>query len=154
MILRILRNTDQSIWRYVWKASLLALIPSIVISIGVTLAMPAEGPDLAGPAIQVVCGILIISPWLETLIMWLVLIGLKRFITGQTRMAAASAILWGMLHSLVAPVWGLVVAWPFFVFSICFLAWEKKSRVRAILATGLTHTCQNILPVIALLAIG
>jgi hypothetical protein len=45
----------------------------------------------------------------------------------------------------------LSVAWPFFVFSICFLEWEKISKRRAIVVTALLHTCQNLLPAIALL---
>jgi biopolymer transport protein ExbB/TolQ len=82
--------------------------------------------------------------------MWPVLWVLKRCIGSTVGVAAASAVFWGILHSLVAPAWGLVVAWPFFVFSLCFLAWEERSVWRAIVATAVTHMCQNALPALAL----
>ena len=155
-ILRILRNTDQPIASYAWRAGLLALVPSLMISTVVVVALPGQSPELRmnAPAIVVVFGTLVLSPWTETILMWPVLWGLQRFIAGRTQVAVASAIFWGLLHSLAAPTWGIVIAWPFFVFSVCFLAWGEKSRKRAIVATALTHTFQNVLPTIGLLASG
>lgn len=152
IILRILSDTQQPILSYVWKATLLALIPSLVIGVGVALAFPGNVPPLSGSNASVICGALIVSPWLETFLMWPVLSLIKRVAVKSTHIAVASAILWGLLHSLAAPVWGLGVLWPFFVFSICFLEWEKKSKRRAIGVTALVHTGQNLLPVMAILA--
>ena len=151
-ILRILRNTDQRVWNYVWKATLISLLPSLAISAVVMSMLPDEGPSFEGPVVLSVIGMLVLSPWLETIILWGILWILRRFMARRTRIAIASAVLWGGLHSLMAPAWGLIVAWPFFVFSVCFLEWEKKSKGRAIVVTALVHTCQNLLPAIALVA--
>ena len=151
MIPRTLRNTDQPILRYVWKAALLALIPSMVVSFLVGLVASGIPPTFKGPKPIIIFNVLFVAPWVETLIMWLILWILKRFIKRTISLAAASALIWGVLHSTKLLPWGFVVFWPFFVFSFCFLQWEKKSKLKAIIATGLTHTCQNILPAIALL---
>jgi hypothetical protein len=148
-VLQILRNTDQRVWSYVWKAALISLIPSLAISAAVMSMLPEEGPSFEGPVAVSVVGILVLSPWLETIILWGILWILRRFLSRPTRIAIVSAVLWGCLHSLMAPAWGLIVAWPFFIFSVCFLEWEKKSKGRAIVVTALVHTCQNIIPAIA-----
>lgn len=153
MILRILRNTDQGIGSYVWKAGLIAVVPSLVVSFVLTTAMQSgPGPMINGPAITAILGVLILSPWLETLLMWPILWLLQKFMENNVAVAATSAAVWGVLHSLSAPFWGIVIVWPFFVFSLCFLEWRRISIRKAILATGLTHTCQNILPAMALAA--
>jgi hypothetical protein len=150
VFLRILRNTDQRVWSYVWMATLISLFPSLAISAVVMSVLPEEGPSFEGPVVLSVIGMLVLSPWLETIILWGILWILRRFMARPMRVAIASAALWGILHSLMAPAWGLIVAWPFFVFSICFLEWEKISKGRAIVVTALVHTCQNLLPAVAL----
>jgi hypothetical protein len=144
------RRADQPILNYVWKAVIVALIPSLIIGTLVSLVVPDKGPQFKGPLFLVVFSVLVISPWLETLLMWPILWILKRFLRTQTRVAIGSALVWGLFHSLLAPAWGLTVAWPFFVFSYCFLEWEKKSKIHAILATALVHTGQNLLPAIVI----
>jgi hypothetical protein len=106
---------------------------------------------MGGPVLLVLFGVLFFSPWLETVLMWPALWVLKRLIRNSLGVAFASAILWGGLHSLVSPTWGLIVLWPFFVLSLCFLEWQKRSTGRAILVTGLVHTCNNSLPAVAIL---
>lgn len=59
---------------------------------------------------------------------------------------AASALLWALLHSISVPIWGLGVFWPFFVFSICYLNWEKKSQLDAIRMTASLHALHNVGP--------
>ena len=40
--------------------------------------------------------------------------------------------------------WGLIAWWPFVVFSLCFMAWQKKSVGRAITVTALVYVPQHI----------
>ena len=156
-ILQCLCNTDRGIGSYVWRASLISLIPSLVVSAVVTIALLMlhqplnDPPGTGGPVLLVLFGALFFSPWLETVLMWPALWILKRLIRNSLGVAFASAILWGGLHSLVSPTWGLIVLWPFFVLSLCFLEWQKRSTGRAILVTGLVHTCNNSLPAVAVL---
>jgi hypothetical protein len=151
-ILQPLRNTDRGIASYVWRATLISLVPSIVIAAVVTIAVPdSEPPGKESPILLVLFGVLFVSPWLETLLMWPVLWILKRLIRNSLGVALVSATLWGCLHSLISPTWGLIVLWPFFVLSLCFLEWQKRSTGRALVVTGLVHTCNNSLPAVAVL---
>ncbi len=150
-MIRTLARTDQPVWTYVAKAALLTLIPSLVISAVVETILPDEGPTFDGPVIVVVVGVLVLSPWIETLLMWPILGLLRRFVRKRIPLAVGSAMVWALLHSLAAPAWGLIIAWPFFVLSLCFIAWEEKSVGRAIVVTALVHTCHNVIPTIALL---
>ena len=148
-ILHFLSRTDLPARTYVWRAAVIAFIPSIMISIVVTLALPHKSPTFDGPVAFVVFSMLILSPWIETLLMWPILWVLKRFTRNQLSIALGSMAVWAILHSLASPAWGLIIAWPFFIFSVCFLEWEKKSKIKAIVVTALVHTCQNAIPVIA-----
>lgn len=145
-----LRNTDQHILSYVWRAWLIAFIPSAAIGIIVGLLLPDKMPSFDGPLVGTVLIMVLIGPWLETLLMWAILSVLKRIVKKTLVVAVASAVIWGVLHSLGAPAHGLVIAWPFFVFSLCFLEWQKKSTGKALATTALVHMCQNALAALAL----
>ena len=85
--------------------------------------------------------------------MWPILGIIREVTRNDLRIALASALIWGYIHSLFAIGWGLTVCWGFFVFSVCFLEWEKKSKGKAIIATALVHTCQNMVPAVLALMI-
>ena len=145
---RLLRNTDQPIFSYVWRAWLIALIPSIAIAAIGSLALAMVGYE--DPSLDMslefllIWGILI-APWTETLIMWPILAILKRIVVRTGWVALASGIIWGALHSVQALGQGLSATWAFLVLSLCFLELEKKSKGRAIIVTSLIHMCQNSL---------
>jgi len=155
-IVRILRNTDQPIPSYIWRAWLVAYIPSLLlatITAQLVLVVGLGGSQhsqLNPSPLVLVLALLLISPWLETLLMWPILSILKRVIQNTVFVALASGTIWGILHSTWSLMWGFIVWWPFFVFSVCFLEWEKKSIGRAITVTALVHTCQNVGPAIML----
>ena len=155
-ILPLLRNTDQPVLSYVWRAWLIGFIPTIVIAPIIGLIMPDKVPSIDGSPgsmfykqspITIVLSAVVLGPWIETLLMWPILGLLKRIIRKTLWVAAASAVVWGVLHSLAAPAWGLGVAWPFFVFSLCFLEWSKISIGKAITATALIHMLHNAVPI-------
>jgi hypothetical protein len=62
-----------------------------------------------------------------------------------------SAIGWGVAHSLAAPAWGLVIWWPFLVFSTLYLSWRRRSVLAGLGIVATTHALQNALPMIAML---
>lgn len=146
-ILRFLRNTDQPILSYVWRAWLVALIPSLLISAIISCAFAVLGyedtfPDMSLMAFFI--GGVLIAPWVETVLMWWGLAILKRIFRKTLWVCLASAIVWGALHARQPGFGlGLPAAWLFFVFSLCFLEWEKKSKAKAIKVTALIHMCQN-----------
>ena len=156
-MLLLLGNTDQPMLSYIWRAWLIALIPSLALSAIVTLSSVIRGtsgknlPMQGESPWEIVFGGLIVSPWFETLLMWPILGILKDFTKKPLPIALASGLIWGGIHSLAIPSWGLIVWWPFVVFSLCFLAWKQKSLGRAITVTALVHTCLNTVPVIVIL---
>ena len=82
--------------------------------------------------------------------MWPILGIISCFTRKPLWIASVSAVIWGGLHSLVVPTWGLIAWWPFLVLSLCFLEWRKKSLGKAVTVTALVHTCQNTLVFILL----
>jgi hypothetical protein len=63
-----------------------------------------------------------------------------------------SALICAGLHSLARPLWGLEVFWGFLIFSLCYLAWEKKSPLQAFWMTAILHALHNLVPTLGLLA--
>jgi hypothetical protein len=55
---------------------------------------------------------------------------------------------WGIAHSLAAPIWGLVIWWPFLVFSTLFVVWRSRSLVAAFAVPAAVHALQNLGPAI------
>jgi len=89
--------------------------------------------------------LVIFSPVLETLIMGAVLLVLVR-LAGPTAAILASSAGWGIAHSLVAPAWGLVIWWPFLVFSTLFVTWRARSLLLAFAIPAGVHALQNLPP--------
>lgn len=148
-IIRSLRNTDQSKASYVWRAWLISFIPSLVIATVVVNLLglqPYKDLTIDKSPTFWVFGVVLLSPWAETLLMWPILAILKEVFRKQLWVALASALMWGYLHSRFALAWGFPTAWAFFVFSLCFLEWEKKSKSKAIIVTASVHMCQNGVP--------
>ena len=57
-----------------------------------------------------------------------------------------SAVGWGIAHSTVAPIWGLVIWWPFLIFSTLFVTWRERSLWLAFAVPMCVHGLQNLIP--------
>jgi hypothetical protein len=140
---RFLFRSDGSRLAYVLKAWLLALLPTLALAALVSLAAtPAQGPQIRGQGSTLLLLVVLASPILETLLMVPPLWALDRLL-GPGRAALASALLWGVLHSLAAPAWGLVVWWPFLILSVAYLAWRRSGAVKAMTMVAAMHALQN-----------
>lgn len=146
--------------KYVVRMWLIGFVPSIVIALllSATGALTSQsGPDFGSdkaPAVAVFIGVVVVGPFVETLLMGVVL-KLLSFITRRRyALAVISCLLWAGVHSLASPLWGVAVFWPFFVFSCSYLAWRRVSWWRAVWVTSLIHMFQNLLPGIGLLFTG
>ena len=131
---------------------LTAFVPSMALSAILSQLLPtAEQPqfDMAGP--QALLLIVIMAPVVETLIMGGVLAILLRFVS-PTAAVLVSSLGWGIAHSLAAPIWGLVIWWPFLVFSTLFVSWRRRSVLAALSIAAATHVLQNLLPALLLFA--
>jgi len=140
--------------RYIFRMWLTSLLPALAISLVVALALEGHGEQLRfdGSAIFVLLALVVFSPVVETLLMgpvlWLIGLITKQWIP----LAGGSAIAWALLHWALHPTWGLVVAWPFFVFSSVYLAWRPRGWMRAVLVTATVHALHNALPALSVLA--
>jgi hypothetical protein len=145
-IIPSLRNTDQPVLSYIWRAWLITFIPAFLIGVITSqFGEPVSLPDRS--VMSWIVGALLIAPWVETLVMWPVLGVLKRLVRRPLWVAVASGVIFGLLH---LRGWGTPQMWGFFIFSLCFLEWQKKSIGRAITVTALVHMCHNLIPVSAL----
>jgi membrane protease YdiL (CAAX protease family) len=140
---RFLFETDPSVLRYVVKAWLLALLPSIALSALVRLiAADAAAPEFPGEAGRLVLFVVLVGPALETLLLALPLLALNRLF-GPGPAVIGSALVWAVVHSLVVPIWGLVTWWPFLIMSIAFLTWRRKGLFQALGVAFAIHALQN-----------
>jgi hypothetical protein len=142
---------------YIIRMAIISLVPSIMVSILVSVS--GMFPEDASPpfpvrnfesAVASIPILVILCPIVETLLMSFGLKLISLFTKKQVILAVLSAILWALLHSLVSPAWGLVVFWPFFVFSSAYIAWRRKSWLKAFWVAACIHALQNLLPSIAL----
>lgn len=109
------------------------------------------GPSLGGaPLWMVVVGVVLVSPFVETVLMTGLIALVARF-AGPTVAAIASAAAWGIAHSMAAARWGLVIWWPFLIFSIAYVTWRGRGYWRAVGIVFAIHALQNAGPIAALL---
>ena len=87
----------------------------------------------------------VFAPVFETLIMGTALLVLLRLFS-PTLAILMSAVGWGVAHSLAAPTWGLVIWWPFLIFSTLFVAWRQRSLAAAFVMPMIAHGLHNLPP--------
>lgn len=153
-----LLRVDPRPWRFVLKAAALALGPSLVLSFLVGALLPhADGPDLSFSASLgagwTIFLLVLVSPVLETLLLVPIVFGLLR-LGGPAVAAFGSALVWGVLHGLQAPVWGLIVWWPFLVMAVALMTWRRAGLGRAVTVVIAVHALQNAVGAALLLTLG
>jgi hypothetical protein len=127
-----------------------AFLPSLPLSAAVTAILPRSAlPVFPTVDWYVFFLVVVLSPLLETMIMGAALLLLRLFLS-PTQAVLVSAVGWGILHSTAAPAWGLVIWWPFLVFSTVFLTWRSRSVLAALGMAAATHALNNLLPALVL----
>ena len=126
-------------------------IPSLALAALAGWLLPhAASPDLPVGGLYPFLLVVVISPLLETLIMALVIeIGLLAL--PPLAVVILSSIGWGVAHSLAAPAWGLVIWWPFLIFSTLYVTWRGQGRAKAIGIVASVHMLNNLVPALLLL---
>lgn len=132
---------------------LTTFIPSILLAAIIGLIVPnVPQPQFNVAGAVAVFMLVVFAPVLETLIMGTVLLVLLRLFS-PTAAILLSAVGWGIAHSWAAPTWGLVIWWPFLVFSTLFVAWRQHSLGAAFAVPMIAHGLHN-LPTALLVAYG
>lgn len=129
-----------------------AFVPSLALVAAVSVLIPdAAGPQFPTADPNLFWLIVIAAPLLETLLMGAALMLMRLFVS-PTAAVMISAVGWAAAHSAMAPVWGLVIWWPFLVFSTIFLTWRGRSVLAALGMAAATHALHNLLPAVLLVA--
>jgi membrane protease YdiL (CAAX protease family) len=131
---------------------LFAFPPSILLALIAAWLVPAlERPALEVTGALSVALLVLFAPLVETLIMAAVLELLLRLRVPPGAAIVISSLGWGVAHSLAAPAWGLVIWWPFLIFSILYVTWSRRSTWAAIGIVTCVHALQNLAPALLLL---
>jgi membrane protease YdiL (CAAX protease family) len=148
---QFLFDTRQPTALYVLKAWLLVFLPSASLAVAVSLtAAHPPSPDFGGTGPVVFAMLVLFAPVVETFLMVPAVLLLDRFF-GPAVAAIGSAVLWGALHSAAEPLWGLIVWWPFLIFSTILLVWKERGLAAAMLVVIAVHAMQNGLAGLGLL---
>lgn len=142
--------------RAVGTAWLLTFPVSIVLAMLIAIVMPkASQPQFPFNGADLFVRLVIVAPIVETLIMGGVLLTLQ-LVLRPTFAVLVTALFAGLAHSF-APngvlVWGLVIWWPFLIFSTLFVTWRQRSLLAAFAMPALAHGLHN-LPTALLVAYG
>ena len=88
-------------------------------------------------------------PIVETFLLWLAFVA-ARWLTGGRVIATAAmvAAVAGFPHLYVTWFNALAVPWNFFVWALVFMAWEKRSRWKALGMVIALHAAHNVIAVL------
>ena len=142
------------------RAIFIAWILCAAGSLALSAASHLIFPDLATPQFpKVSAGMLlfmlvVFAPFIETLIMAAVLELMLRLRIPPPAAIILSALGWGVAHSLQAPAWGLVIWWPFLIFSTLYVTWSRRSAWAGVGMAFAVHALQNLGPALLLVSAG
>ena len=137
--------------RRAWLAILTGWALSFVGSLALAAIIGTVAPELPKPDFKGLSGVtallllVVFSPLIESLIMGGALVLLQRFLQPATAILA-SAILWGVAHSLGALSWGFAIWWPFLIFSTLFVVWRQRGFWTGVGVAAAAHALQNLGP--------
>ncbi len=136
--------------RRAWLAILIGWALSILGSLALAAIFAALMPQLKGPEFPMkgwgaLFALVLFAPFIETLIMAGLIWLFERFLPTAGAIIA-SAIMWGVFHSLQAIGWGLVIWWPFLIFSTLYVVWRQRGFWAGIGVAAATHALQNLGP--------
>jgi hypothetical protein len=127
-----------------------AFLPSLLLSWASQTLLPGLAkPEFTASTPLPIFALVVFAPVVETLIMGSVLSVLLRVMPPAAGVVA-SAIGWGIAHSLMAPIWGLTIWWPFLIFSALFVVWRRQGWWLAAGLVASVHALHNLLPALYL----
>ncbi len=127
-----------------------AFFPSIALAALVSWALPgAAQPEFKIDGGLALFLLVVFAPIVETLVMGVILLILLR-LTGPAAAVLISTLGWALAHSWMAASWGLVIWWPFLIFSTLFVVWRQRSLLAAFAVPATVHALHNLAPALLL----
>ena len=126
-------------------------IPALLLSALVSALLPqAAGPQFGAIGMEMFVRLVVIAPLIETLIM-AAAIEIMLLVLPPRFVVIASSVGWGIAHSYIAVAWGLVIWWPFLIFSTLYVTWRGQGRAIAIGIVFAVHALNNLGPALLLM---
>jgi len=157
-VFAILADTRQGAAAYLAKAFVIAILPTLAFASTLWVVLAATGENLPHSGLAefleypfpVVFGFAVIAaPIIETLLLWLVLVAVRWLSGGRVLVTAAVVgAITGLAHLSNDWMNALAVSWTFFVQALVFMAWEKRSRWRALGMVVALHAANNFFVVV------
>lgn len=142
-LFKCISDTTQPFLHSLVKTSLLAILFGLITTYSVDLIFPNYPHPNIEFSIHNFIGAVLLGPIFESLFMLPIFIVIKK-ITDKILLAAVlSASFWAGLHSLQYIFWGVVTFPLFFIISLSYLSWIKKSQAKAVLSMLLIHHFNN-----------
>ena len=141
------RHERRSLGDYLWRVTLEAFLIAITVAILLSL-LGVEDREIGDPGSFVVLAILV-APWLETLLLQMLPVGLARLCgAGRSVQLILSMIVFAALHFMVGLGTGLAagVVGGFYL-AFTYTHWRRHSRTRAFWMTTAQHMIHNTVAV-------
>ena len=149
---RSLSDCNQPRLRYLGRALLVDLPVAYAVGLALNRLTGTSWPELPTETLpRLFLTLCVFAPIVETLGMAVIIWVLRRFMTRTEYIPWVTAFICAGLHSLAKPLWGIEIYWSFVIFSLCYMAWEKKSLLQAFWMTAILHALHNLVPTLALL---
>jgi len=126
-----------------WALSIIGSLALAALSKAIAPALPTPEFPLKGPIAFFM--LVVFAPFVETLIMAGFLSLFLRFLPAVAAILLSAAG-WAIAHSLEALGWGLVIWWPFLIFSTLFVVWRQRGFWAGVGVVAVTHALQNVGP--------
>jgi hypothetical protein len=126
-----------------WALSIVGSLLLALLSKTLAPALPSPEFPMQGPVAFLL--LVIFAPFLETLIMAGFLSLFLRFMPAPAAILL-SALGWAAVHSYEALGWGLVIWWPFLIFSTLYVVWRQRGVWAGVGVATATHALQNLGP--------
>lgn len=150
--LDFMTRTNGSPIVYLLKALGLTFAGTVVIILVTMSFIPApEDVSAAEPEQVSTFAMIIIWPLFATLLIWGAISGFKRISPTYWHAAAGSALVLAAIFGLLSDITvAVILAWPFFIYSLTFLAWQLKSTQYGFVMTAVLQGMVSIIPAMIL----
>lgn len=135
---------EETVLIYIFKFSAFTILTSYSLAFlsSLIIDFPETGPSVTLSYVDFL-GMVIVGPFIETVLMILSLKFFFLILGNAISSSVLNSVLWSVLHSMMFFLWGLFTLIPFFIFSMSYLTWRKKSKKLGFIVPFVIHVFLN-----------